>query len=74
MSDPTFGAAATRVLMLSTVAIWLTWDAVAIMQWGAPATISRVLGELGERQPAFAFALTFFMGVLIGHWFLGMRR
>lgn len=58
-----FSPTITTWIILSTIAIWITWD--VYLYRNNKVTISEVVNKWGNKSLPFVFAL----GFLCGHWF-----
>jgi hypothetical protein len=56
--------ALTKILIITTVVIWVLWDLYVVILFGREATESYTITKWCRRFPWIVFAL----GYLCGHW------
>jgi len=60
----------TLAFVLASTALIISFDVWVNLQFGAAASISRVLSRLFSRWPSVFVAVVFWLGMLVGHLWL----
>jgi hypothetical protein len=60
----------TRIIILSTVVLWIAYDIFVYLIYGNPATESAVIATISFYHPY----IPFLAGLLCGHLFFDMRE
>jgi hypothetical protein len=62
----------TGLFIIVCILAIAAYDFYAYSRWGSSGTVSEVLHSIGDSWPLFPYLVAFAMGVLFGHFFLGL--
>jgi hypothetical protein len=60
----------TIAIVVATPIIWIIWDVYAFVNFGTPATESRIIGDWAYS----ILSIPFGCGILCGHWFFQAKE